>query len=81
MKTIVSDLISDPVETADTGKNRLFPVFLKLEHLNVLLVGAGKVGLEKLEALVNNAPAARVHIVAPHILAEVRAVVETHPTL
>jgi siroheme synthase-like protein len=81
MKTIVSDLISDPVETADTGKNRLFPVFLKLEHLNVLLVGAGKVGLEKLEALVNNAPAARVHIIAPHILAEVRAVVETHPTL
>ncbi|HET7897664.1 MAG TPA: NAD(P)-dependent oxidoreductase, partial [Flavisolibacter sp.] len=31
--------------------NRLFPVFLKLETLHVLVVGAGKVGLEKLNAL------------------------------
>ena len=34
-----------------SDKNRLFPVFLKLEELEVLLVGAGKVGLEKLTAI------------------------------
>ena len=28
-------------------KNTLFPVFLKLENFRVLIVGGGKVGLEK----------------------------------
>ena len=45
-------------------KNRLFPVFLKLEELEVLLVGGGKVGLEKLTAILQNAPASSVTIVA-----------------
>jgi hypothetical protein len=30
--------------------------FLKLEELSVLLVGAGKVGLEKLTSLLTNSP-------------------------
>ena len=34
------------VQAIDT--NNLFPVFLKLEEMNVLLVGAGNVGIEKL---------------------------------
>lgn len=49
------------------GGNRLFPVFLKLESLEVLVVGAGKVGLEKLQALLNNAPAAKIRVVASKI--------------
>lgn len=44
--------------------NHLFPVFLKLEKLNVLLIGGGKVGLEKLNALVQNAPSAAITVVA-----------------
>jgi siroheme synthase-like protein len=54
---------------ADGGKdtNHLFPVFLKLEQMKVLLVGAGNVGLEKLRAIVNNSPAAKVTVVAKEV--------------
>ena len=45
-------------------KNRLFPVFLKLEELDVLLVGGGNVGLEKLSAMLNNSPDTKVTMVA-----------------
>ncbi|MDX1936087.1 MAG: TSUP family transporter [Flavihumibacter sp.] len=48
-------------------KNNLYPVFLKLEHLNVLLVGGGNVALEKLQSLLRNTPTATVTIVAPFI--------------
>lgn len=44
--------------------NRLFPVFLKLEQLRVLLVGCGNVGIEKLTVLLANAPRAQVTIVS-----------------
>ena len=47
--------------------NTLFPVFLKLEQLNVLLIGGGNVALEKLTAIVNNAPATRVRVVAKEV--------------
>jgi len=44
--------------------NRLFPVFLKLEELSLLIVGGGKVALEKLHAVLSNAPATKIRIVA-----------------
>lgn len=66
--------------TAETGEtNRLFPVFLKLENLRVLLVGAGKVGLEKLVAMLQNAPAAQVTVVAREISPAVEALVKEYP--
>lgn len=40
-------------------KNQLYPVFLKLEQLNILLVGAGNVGLEKLHSLYRILPRQR----------------------
>jgi siroheme synthase-like protein len=52
--------------------NTLFPVFLKLESLHTLLVGGGNVGLEKLRAILLNAPEARVTVVAPEIKSELR---------
>lgn len=52
--------------------NYLFPVFLRLEILEVLLVGAGKVGLEKLTAILSNAPAARVSVVATNVTEQVK---------
>ena len=51
--------------------NKLFPVFLKLEELNVLLVGAGNVGLEKLQAILSNAPETSVTVIANEINEEV----------
>ena len=58
--------------------NRLFPVFLKLEELNVLLVGAGKVGLEKLTSLLTNSPSTPVHIVATEVSDLVRKMAASH---
>lgn len=54
------------VETPIT-KNRLYPVFLKLEELDLLLVGGGAVALEKLQSLLGNSPEARITVVAPAI--------------
>ncbi|MFN8353869.1 MAG: bifunctional precorrin-2 dehydrogenase/sirohydrochlorin ferrochelatase [Spirosomataceae bacterium] len=55
-------------------RNRLFPIFLKLEELQVLLVGGGNVGLEKLSALLANSPKARITVVADQIRDEIRAI-------
>jgi precorrin-2 dehydrogenase / sirohydrochlorin ferrochelatase len=52
--------------------NTLFPVFLKLEQMKVLLLGAGYVGLEKLTAIINNAPATQVLVVAKEVFPEFR---------
>jgi precorrin-2 dehydrogenase / sirohydrochlorin ferrochelatase len=55
-------------------RNNLFPVFLKLEELDTLIVGAGNVGLEKLNALLKSSPKARVTIVAPEVRNEIKAI-------
>jgi siroheme synthase-like protein len=52
--------------------NPLFPVFVKLEKLNLLIVGGGYVALEKLTAVFNNSPQANVLLVAPQIRDDVR---------
>lgn len=52
--------------------NNLFPVFLKLEQMSLLIVGGGKVGLEKLNAVLSNAPATNIHLVAKQISNEIR---------
>lgn len=53
-------------------RNNLFPVFLKLEELDTLIVGGGNVGLEKLNALLKSSPAAKVTVVAGQIREEIR---------
>jgi siroheme synthase-like protein len=69
------------VEVQSNTDNPLFPVFLKLENMSVLLVGAGYVGLEKLNALLTNSPAAKVTIVAPHISIGVQAMATAYSTV
>src|SRR6185436_11506157 len=61
-------------------KNQLYPVFLKLDQLELLLVGGGNVGLEKLHSLLANSPHAKISIVAPHIKEEIRRLVYKHPS-
>ncbi|MGC1244000.1 MAG: bifunctional precorrin-2 dehydrogenase/sirohydrochlorin ferrochelatase [Chryseosolibacter sp.] len=53
-------------------RNNLFPVFLKLEELDTLIVGGGNVGLEKLNALLKSSPAASVTLVAGQIKEEIK---------
>ncbi len=69
--------------TTTTGhevKNQLYPVFLKLDQLNILLIGAGKVGLEKLHSLLSNSPEATITIVASQVNEDVRKLVYRHPS-
>ena len=61
-------------------KNQLYPVFLKLDQLELLLVGGGNVGLEKLHSLLANSPEARVSIVAPDVKDEIKKLVFRHPS-
>jgi uncharacterized protein len=61
--------------------NRLFPVFVKLERLRLLIVGGGNVCLEKLQAVVQNSPATPVTVVATQIGAPVRALAQLHPNV
>lgn len=58
-------------------RNNLFPIFLKLEDLNTLIVGGGNVGLEKLTALLKNSPSANITIVADRIIDPVKALAKS----
>lgn len=59
-------------------RNELYPIFLKLHQLNVLIVGGGNVGLEKLSFLLKSSPNANVEIVATYFLPEVEALALEH---
>ena len=50
----------------------LFPVFLKIEQLNTVIIGGGNVGLEKLQALLKNSPEAQVTLIGTQILDEIK---------
>lgn len=53
-----------------SGENNLFPVFLKLEQLKLLIVGGRNVAIEKLNAVLHNAPQTHITIVAEQIADE-----------
>ena len=61
------------------SENTLFPIFLKLDQLDVLVVGGGNVGLEKMSALLRNSPAARVTLVGREIRSDLRTFVAAYP--
>ena len=52
-------------------KNPLYPIFLKMDRLQILIVGAGEVGHEKLSFLLKSSPNAKITIVAPWVSSEV----------
>lgn len=62
------------------NKNQLYPIFLKLDQLQILLVGAGNVGLEKLNSLLSNSPDAKITVVAPVIIEEVDRLLKNYPS-
>ncbi|MDW7695551.1 bifunctional precorrin-2 dehydrogenase/sirohydrochlorin ferrochelatase [Flammeovirgaceae bacterium SG7u.111] len=61
--------------------NVLFPIFLKIDQLNLLVVGGGNVGEEKLEALLKNNPEANVTVVSIDFKDEVRELAKKHPSI
>jgi precorrin-2 dehydrogenase/sirohydrochlorin ferrochelatase len=62
-------------------RNNLFPVFLKLEMLETLIVGGGNVGLEKLEALLKNSPAAKITLIGRDIRDEIKSLAAQHSSI
>jgi len=64
---------------ANDQKNQLYPIFLKLDQVETLLVGAGNVGLEKLQSLLSNSREAKVTIVASRVNEEVEQLAGNHP--
>jgi siroheme synthase-like protein len=59
--------------------NTLFPVFLKLQDLRTVVIGAGAVGHEKLSALLLNSPEANITVIAEEVSPEVSALVLAFP--
>lgn len=62
-----------------TQQNPLYPVFLKLHRLNMLIVGAGEVGYEKLSFILKSSPDAQITVVAPWVNPDVQKLLERHP--
>ncbi|MBU3046583.1 TSUP family transporter [Chryseobacterium indologenes] len=59
--------------------NWLYPIFLKLETLSLLIIGGGKVSLEKLESVLGNSPGTPIKLVAKEIIPEVRSLQNQYP--
>ena len=61
--------------------NLLFPIFLKVDQIDILVVGGGNVGLEKLEALLKNDSRAKVTLVGTVIRQELKELAANHPSV
>lgn len=59
--------------------NELYPIFLKLDQLEILVVGGGYVAAEKLGFIYKSSPRARVTIVADFIRPEVEEIISGKP--
>ena len=68
-------------EEISSGGNLLFPVFFRLDKLQLLIVGGGAVGLEKVEAIFKNSDNANVTLVAPEIREEIKTLAQRYPNL
>ncbi|WP_345988197.1 TSUP family transporter [Chryseobacterium sp. Chry.R1] len=61
--------------------NSLYPIFLKLEQLSLLIIGGGRVALEKLESVLGNSPETSIKLVAKEIITEVKALQARFPNI
>ena len=58
--------------------NELYPVFLKVNQLNVLIIGGGNVAHEKLHFLLKSSPNAQVELVSEAFSSEIKALAKQH---
>jgi siroheme synthase-like protein len=63
------------------NQNNLFPIFLKLEDLRLLIVGAGEIGFEKLNTVLANSPNTRIKIVANFFNPEIEELSFQYPNI
>lgn len=58
--------------------NPLYPAFFRLDRLQMLVVGAGEVGEEKLSFILKSSPNARVTIVAPWMGEDLKTLLDSY---
>ncbi len=78
---LITEKLVETNATENACGNQLFPVFLKLEHLHVLIVGGGYVGFEKITAVLTNCFTTRITLVGKKISAEIREFVNDYPNV
>ena len=61
--------------------NNLYPIFVKMESMNTLMVGGGNVALEKLHSILENAPNSTIYLVAPIIKEEIFELAKSYNNL
>lgn len=71
----------DASHSSEQDANFLFPVFLKLETLKLLIVGGGYVGQEKLHAVIQNSPKTVIRIVAISISDDIKSIAQQYPNI
>jgi siroheme synthase-like protein len=54
-----------PAKKPQLMPNTMFPIFLKMDQIQTLVVGGGNVALEKASAILRNSPEANLTLVAP----------------
>lgn len=59
--------------------NTMFPIFLKMDQIQTLVVGGGNVGLEKASAILRNSPEAKLTLVAPFFRPETLEYLQDFP--
>jgi precorrin-2 dehydrogenase/sirohydrochlorin ferrochelatase len=69
------------MQEADREGNLLFPVFLKLEQLRLLIVGGGFIGMEKLSVVLKHSPATQVVLVAITISDDIKHLASQYPNV
>ena len=63
------------------SKNELYPIFLKVNQLNVLIVGGGNVAEEKLRFLLKSSPNAKVALISLDFTKEILDLAKEHTIL
>ncbi|WP_297822900.1 bifunctional precorrin-2 dehydrogenase/sirohydrochlorin ferrochelatase [Segetibacter sp.] len=61
--------------------NNLFPVFLKLEQMRLLIVGGGNIGLEKLSTVLQNSPSTKIRLIGITVIKEIRQLAIKYPNI
>ncbi len=81
MENIKSNIEEQILPAAVKETNNLFPVFLKLEQMHLLIVGGGNIGLEKLNTVLHNSPLTKITLVGITIKDEIKHIAANHPNI
>ncbi len=73
--------LTEELIISSDDSNHLFPVFLKLEELSLLVIGGGNVAFEKLNSVLNNSPQTKIKLVAIEISEAIRKIAEETETI